>query len=458
MNSIVTDKFKQDLLLSLANQVKTDYNNPYYIAVGRSEQWNVLDSAEAPVETILTENEFRKSMQSVIRVNAASLVVKKYSWTSRIYAQYDDTKSISDYETDGKPFYVINEDYGVYICLRTGRDDSGNEVASTVQPVFANNDPFELSDGYVWKFLYTVSHLRSTLYMSKYYMPVQTIDAVDSNSIGIDLKQYEIQNAARPLMITSFVVDSGGLDYSNPQLKLNGSVASPSFVDFTLDSSGVIKKIEYTPDSSTLSYVSDLKGALCEIIDSTGTGCSFRPILSSNRGIGANAIQDLRSGSLMFNAKIAGDNEDFILLQDYRQIAIMRGIKDSANGTLFNDLNAKTLISMTLASSSVSMTKDRVIEGAVSGARAIVDDVSNDDLTVWYHQNDSTGYISFTDGENVTEVNGFGAGIIQTAYVPPEVDPWSGDVLYIHNRAPVERVANQTEDIKIVIELSACSI
>ena len=458
MNSIVTDKFKQDLLLSLADQVKNDYNNPYYIAVGRSEAWNVNDSAYAPIETIQTETDFRNSIQSVIRINAASLVVKKYTWQSRIYAQYDDMRSVFDYDSDGTPFYVINEDYGVFICLRTGRDGNGNIVPSTVQPISANNDPFQLSDGYVWKFLYTVSHLRSTLYMSKYYMPVQTIPAIDSNSIGVDLKQYEIQQTARPLMITSFIVDSTGVGYSNPKLSINEVVATNPVVDFTLDSNGKIKKVEYTPDSSTLSYLSNYRGVVCSVIDSNGQGAVIRPVLSSNRGLGANAVQDLRAGSLMLSAKVAGDNEDFILLQDYRQIAIMKNIKDSENGSLFNDLNAKTIPSMLLSSSPVAMTKDRTIQGATSGAKALVDDVSLDDLTVWYHQNDSTGYVSFVDGEAIAELDGYGNGVIQTAYIKPEVDPWSGDILYIHNRAPVERVSNQTEDIKIVIELSACSI
>ena len=459
MNSIVTDKFKQDLLLHLADKVRNDIANPYYIAVGRSEAWNIADSAPAPLETPYDENDFRKRIQSVMRINASSLAVKRYNWQTRIYEQYDDRKTLEQYNADGIPFYVINDDYSVFICLRQGKDDAGNPVVSSVQPRAANNDPFELSDGYVWKFLYTVSHLRSTLFMSKYYMPVQTIPAVDSNSIGIDLKQYEIQETARPRMITSFIVDSGGIGYTNPKLKLNNVIETTPFVDFFLDSNGKITKVEYTPDSSTLSYVSDLRGALVDIIDSNGTQAVIRPVFSSSRGFGANAPQDLKCNSLMLNVKIAGDQEDFATNQDYRQIAILKNIKDSENGSLFTQLNGKTLPSFTLSSpATVSFTKDRLIEGVTSGAQALVDDVASDDLTVWYHQNDSTGYLAFVDGETVREINGYGTGSIASGYVKPEVDPWSGDILYIHNRAAVERVPNQTEDIKIVIELSACTL
>ena len=33
------------------------------------------------------------------------------------------------------------------------------------------------------------------------------------------------------------------------------------------------------------------------------------------------------------------------------------------------------------------------------------------------------------------------------------MDNFSGEVLYIDNRVPIERDANQTEDIKIIIDL-----
>jgi hypothetical protein len=39
------------------------------------------------------------------------------------------------------------------------------------------------------------------------------------------------------------------------------------------------------------------------------------------------------------------------------------------------------------------------------------------------------------------------------AFIVGEMDPLSGDVLYIDNRAAVSRSAEQTEDIKIVIQL-----
>ena len=37
-------------------------------------------------------------------------------------------------------------------------------------------------------------------------------------------------------------------------------------------------------------------------------------------------------------------------------------------------------------------------------------------------------------------------------YSSPEIDHDSGDVMYVENRAPITRAADQTENIKLIIE------
>ena len=71
---------------------------------------------------------------------------------------------------------------------------------------------------------------------------------------------------------------------------------------------------------------------------------------------------------------------------------------------------------------------------------------------IFYHQNDDTGFLSFQDGELVTETNGSGDGVIDSALRSPEVDPETGAILYIDNRKPVSRALAQNEDIKVVVQ------
>jgi len=62
--------------------------------------------------------------------------------------------------------------------------------------------------------------------------------------------------------------------------------------------------------------------------------------------------------------------------------------------------------------------------------------------------------IIFTDtsgGAGVTQAAGTDAD--SDAYIEPKVDKYSGDLMYIENRAAVTRAADQTEDIKVIIEI-----
>ena len=42
--------------------------------------------------------------------------------------------------------------------------------------------------------------------------------------------------------------------------------------------------------------------------------------------------------------------------------------------------------------------------------------------------------------------------VIIADIVPPDVQPYSGAVLYLENRRPVERASDQIEDSKIVVQ------
>lgn len=455
MSTIVTQNFKKELMIGTIRSINNTTEN-YYIGVSRSNPWNAADSAPTAKDNIRIQNEFRNGLQSIHRVAAASLVVPRKSWaTGTTYVAYDDKKDLADYGSNF--FYVANNNHDVYICLRQGTDATGSAVASTVQPTGSNNDPFETSDGYVWKFLYTISALDATLFMTNDHMPIDRILATDSNSTGNEIKQYEIQNTAKPGMITAFEVTAGGSGYTNPSVNING-VNYPTLVDFTLDSpSGTIVKAEYTPDSSgtTLNYVHGLRGAQITLTDSNGTNGEVRAVMSSGLGLGGDASSDLKCGSMMIGVRVDGNTSDWLLNQDYRQIGIIRGIKDSAQGTQWTNLTGGALQSMTLATQTVAFTTDEIIVGATSGAKAYVDQTNGN--TILFHQNDSTGYVGFVANETLTEMSGPGQGTVGTPLIASEVDPFTGEILYIDNRSAVTRVANQTEDIKIVIQLDECS-
>ena len=131
----------------------------------------------------------------------------------------------------------------------------------------------------------------------------------------------------------------------------------------------------------------------------------------------------------------------------------MKNVTYDDSSSVYGENTGIALNYLAFSTVTTGFTVDRTIEGATSGAKAIVDRFDNSNDYVYYHQNYETGFVSFTNGENVTEVSGSGAGTLDSpANVAGDVNPFSGDLLYIENRAAIDRAADQTEDIKLVIK------
>jgi hypothetical protein len=97
---------------------------------------------------------------------------------------------------------------------------------------------------------------------------------------------------------------------------------------------------------------------------------------------------------------------------------------------------------------------DRVIVGQTSGAKAYL---VHYDTVAWIYQNQTTGFTPFNAGETISAEEGVGSGsgtlLAVGGIVAPDVDIYSGDMIYINNIAAVNRDPNQTEDVKVVIKL-----
>lgn len=462
MAAVVTDNLKKNILQALINDFVGGDNN-YYIGLGRSEYWDSSDTAPNALNNMVEQRRFRNSIQGIKKVRGVSFVVPRRNWTSgAIYSAWDDTQV----GYSSRSYYVMNSNNHVYICLRQGKDNNGSAVPSVVNPTGSNNDPFETADGYVWKFLYTVSEINAKYFLSAGYMPVSFVEnEPDSDASGIILKQWEVQGAAKPYMLSQVVVDNSGSGYTTPPTAKIVGVGSESdggeHLITTIDSSGEVTKVEIANEGSTLNYIYNLQGATIEFTGGGGSGASARPVISSSIGFGADAREDLKAGGIMFNSKIEGDDSDFITVQDFRQIGLIKNPKLVDSDGMFTDETGNALDHMLLSNISVAFSPDKTIEGSTSGARAYIDRVVNGAVSdtppakIYFHQNKNTGFKVFTAGEVITEIDGPGEGRLDSGdwRVDGEFDPWTGDIMYIDNRSAVERVSTQSEDVKVIIQL-----
>lgn len=446
MTAIVTDALKYDLAAKFLAEVSNATDSiQYHIGIGNPIEYNSSDTPIDPVRKLSEERQARNNLMSVKKVENASFVIPRHNWTSgTIYTGWND-------DTVGYPsnaFYVMTEDQAVYVCIQQGKSASGQPNQSIIKPSYTDagvisTKAFQTSDGYRWKFLYSLSATRSAAFLTSSYMPVENI-IVATNTFEVEQKL--VQDDAIGGQVYGANKVSGGSGYTSvPSVSVvgNGSGAKAT----ATISGGAVVKIEMNNESAALGSGYDYAHFL--ISGGGGTGAVYRPIISPKIGLEANMPRSLRSSSIMLNAKPNGiEGGDFVVDQDFRQITVFRNLTLPDSSEIFTATSGKAL-KYVVMQNAVAFTNDDIIRDSTGGSAAYVVDV--DSNQVFYIQNNHTGFMSFRDTMFVEDSDGSLDGIIDSATKYGDVDPYSGDLLYIENRARITRSTTQTEDIKVVI-------
>ncbi len=98
--------------------------------------------------------------------NDVSLMTTRIDWTEgTVYDQYDPTVDMKT-----KTWYVFNStNNSVYACVKNGNGSSSTIIPNTTSP-----DPETFSDGYEWRYLYTISSDKQK-FVDSSYIPVETL-------------------------------------------------------------------------------------------------------------------------------------------------------------------------------------------------------------------------------------------------------------------------------------------
>ncbi len=452
MTAILTDNIRKNLAKLFIDQVQDIADsNEYYVGIGKSTQWNATDTTITPVRTLREERLARANLQSIKKVTSSSFVVPRYNWTSgTIYSGYNDA-------TVGIPsnsYYVLTENNEVYICLQQGKSATGAANTSTVVPSYSVagvsvTQAFETADGYRWKFLYSVSAALANSFLSAGYMPVSFQTDSSGALTGASRDQALVQEGATVGQILGGTIVSGGTGYTSaPTVTVvgNGTGAAAT----ATVSGGAVVKVEMNNESAA--FGSGYDYASFTLSGGGGTGASVRPVITSAKGIGKDAREDLKSSSVMMNIKPSGgESGDWVLGNDFRQIVVLKNPTDSA-GTLFTDNTGRTLKYLTLTTTGAAFANNTIIRGASSSAGAYVVEISGYNL--YYTQDEHTGFGTFTAGETIDDSASAESRVIDLVKAS-EADAFSGELLYIENRASINRPGDgsQTEDIKVIVQV-----
>lgn len=423
MSAIITDTLKRQLLNNLISDVDST-GEYYYIGIGRSQDWNATDAAPAPLGHLYDERDFRLNMQSIKSAEDVSITVPRNNWSAgSVYEAYDN-KSYGNTTSD---FYVLTDENSVYICLEKGINTDGTQKPSVTKPT--GDSDVSTGDGYTWRYLYSIDTPTATKFLSSNYHPVLT----DS----------DVTAATTPGEIINIVVTDGGSGYSSaPTVTIEGDGTSAAAT--ATISAGVVTKIEMTNRGQDYTKA--------KISFSSGSATA-RAVIGQTSGLGANPQIDLKAKAIMFNTKPDGtENGSFIVGNDFRQIGIVKNPTDYSGSAITSAaaLGLKSIV-LTSTGDAATFTLDGTITGSISGAQAILDYIDSD--TLYYHQNETTGFLSFDSDVGSTITSGDATGTVDSHIDSAEFDVMSGDILYIENRAAVTRATDQSEDIKIVIQI-----
>ena len=452
MAAIITNKFRLHNAESFKEGFSEASATNIYLFIGRPQAWTNEVNPDTPLDNQNTHFNVYDDMIALKRVNTTDVshsVVRKNWASGTVYDEYRHNYSASSTAYSGATdlysanFYVLTDDYNVYKVI----SNNGN-AASTVKPTGTSTSILSTGDGYQWKYLYTISAADVLKFLSTDFMPVRYLTS--NPGVGQPYyEQYQVQQAASAIngAIHIVKVTAGGSGYATaPTVAITGD-GSGATATATV-SGGSVTAITITAAGTGYTQAS------ISFSGGGGTSAAATAVISPEGGHGANAISELGGFYIMMNTRLeyADGSGDFPVGNDYRRIGLIRDPFNYGTTTVCTAETRTATKTLTLvAGVTGTFTVDENIVGGTSGAVGKVVDYNSTTRVIRYYQDISTGYTVFGNAENVVGGTSGATGTISTKG-NPEVQPDSGDILYIENRRAINRASDQIEDIKLIVE------
>lgn len=522
MSAIITDQLR---ILNAKNFVSsaTTSLDSYYVFIGLpnatqyDENWDNLPPD--PKDNFDQENDYWDTIIALKKIKPDDVrqVVRKINWQSGItYDSYRHKISRDDLSLPSQSttlyssnYYVVNSDYKVYICIHNGASPETPEGRPSLdEPKFVDLEPRPAGtsgDGYLWKYLYTISPSDIIKFDGINYIPVP-------KNWGNDVETSLIkQNAETSGQIKNIIIRDRGSNlgspgiYSNVPIKGDGSGAEATII---IDDNFEVESIVVSNGGSGYTYASVDIGS--SDISTTEIGFSFpqfEVVIPPNGGHGYDIYRELGATNVLVYSRIENDleNPDFIIGNQVSRFGIIKNpYSYNSNEVLIEDkVSAVYAIKLSGNFQDARYSPDTLITQTVStGSTAVGRVVSYDSTTgVLKYWQDRTLYgfnfdgsvnsnpeygfelIPFTSlpgtGGDLT-INGEEYGLsIDTSFgtdsspsssiiinnktyylgqefvrglSTPEVKKHSGDIIYVDNRPSITRSQNQKEDIKVILQ------
>jgi len=457
MAALLTDRFRVVLAENFRDRVllgESGGADPInlWLFFARSETW---DGGLPPDPTDNQEAAFNlyDQMLGLKKIPASNIrgVVRNKTWQSGtkydIYRHDYGTKvgtnqyisglnfEVKLYETN---YYVVTSEFKVYKCL-----NNNNATASTEEPTSTSSAPFTTPDGYVWKYMYSVTASDFEKFKTDDYIPIP-LTSVAGNEI---LPSTNFGGA-----VYNVVISAPGTGYNlEDTFNIVGDGQNARFEVTSIGENGEILSVRILNPGQGYTF-----GAATPD-NAAGSNATFYPIFSPKEGLANTIALELGSYRLGLNAKI--ESAEFPFRNDFTVVGIIYnpimapGVTNTAIGTKKLKLVGQL---------SNTPNADELITGGSSGASGkLIQYVEEDGIWyIYYTQenvlgeglNSSNVKVPFQVDETITVGDNKTGTIASDGLTDPDILRGSGEIIYIDNRSPITRATDQTEDFKIILE------
>jgi hypothetical protein len=248
MSFLLKETIHGSVVDSIYNEILSGRGNYFYF-IGKIQPYTDEQVPDVVLSTQNYEYETRNHIVLVkkIPIGDVAYVAARRNWESNtVYDQYDGNYTSTNLAASGasslktSKFYVVTDEFNVYKCLH-----NANGTPSTVKPTGRDNLYFTTSDGYVWKYLYTIPFSARNKFLTSEYIPVfrSILNPFYSNG-----------------EIDSVVIDNSGINYlgnADVTLVVNGSFRESPNLSGTV---AVTQSNAYVIGSGT-NFTNDFYGA-----------------------------------------------------------------------------------------------------------------------------------------------------------------------------------------------------
>jgi hypothetical protein len=519
MAAIVTDQFRVLNSKNFLDSVR-DTSNSYYIFLslpnptqsgfGRTSTWDT--TTPTPEDSLNYLNHAKDTILFGKRITSDNIrrLIRKVQWQKNtIYEMYRHDYSVqnpspktSSYRLYDANYYVINKDYRVYECIDNG-SKSTNRLGNPSQdePLFVDLEPSragESGDGYVWKYLFTVSPSDIIKFDSIEYIPVP-VDWETSTDADVKAVRSSGDSLINENQIKKVYIENTGTGYnsSTETLDILGDGEGAKVIVDVIG--GKINDVLVASGGKNYTYG---RVDLSPINQGATSFAHLIPIIPPSRGHGFDLYTELGCERVLVYARFDDSTKDFPTDIKFAQIGILKNPTLAGSATsIFVNPTFSNLYSLKLDPNTIA-SAESLIPGAkiyqpISGVGTAIGYVASydnetkilkyftdrslyfNDLS--YDQKDSKNVFSQANpvgfssvGGLITSPLGFSAAIDPTfqegvlvlsntksvdldstftnGISQPEINKRSGEIVYIDSRPIVNRNPKQKEDIKIVLE------